>query len=738
MKLCLVSPPTVTEFSKTIAESDAILRLAEHAPVGVLSLAAVLDELGRPPTIVDSNMLYYDYLRSTTADSANSAVSTVSADSGVAAHADFCSYAVNHLLTLDFDVIGLGTICSSYPLTLRVAEGVRAARPEATIVLGGPQASAVDLATLQHFPFIDCIVRYEAEQTLPQLLDAIEGDDDLARVNGITFRRGSEVIRTADAPVVADLDRLPLPAYHLYPYLRHARYIPLELGRGCPYGCTFCSTNDFFRRRFRLKRPALIVEQMSRLKQDYSIATFDLIHDMFTVDRRKVIEFCEALMASNETFHWNCSARTDRVDDELLDMMARAGCRGIFFGIETGSQKLQKTIHKKLVLTDAMARIRAASDCGMKVAASLITGFPDETLDDFRDTARFFTNTLRYENVEPQLHILAPLAGTPLHNQYQSELRFDDIVSDMSHQGWDQALADRESIAAYPDVFANFYAIPTMVPRPLLKEVRGFLLAASQQFPLLLVALQEEAGDVVEVVGDFQSWCEMPRDAPGHAQSDPHVDAQVDSPSNAQCDSRTHSHDNVPYFQTAGFKRDFLAFVRSRYVDGGAHAPALAALVAYFSSFDDVAVEDPSADLANVRKEMADGDGVLRRKAFRRESVPGLAKNVRCIDIDVDYRSLLECLVEGRGLDHVQRGRFRLASRKIAGQWPQVLQLSPMSASILNQVDGVKTVAEIGENLAKDSIHFADAPIDTACLVGLELLRHDGLVDEVAEVDVER
>src|SRR5581483_10142815 len=121
-------------------------------------------------------------------------------------------------------------------------------------------------------------------------------------------------------------------------------------------------------------------------------------------------------------------------------------------------------------------------------------GFPDETLDDFRDTARLLTNTLRYENVEPQLHILAPLAGTPLHNQYQSELRFDDIVADMSHQGWDQALADRESIAAYPDVFANFYAIPTMVPRPLLKEVRGFLLAASQQFPLLLVALQEEAG----------------------------------------------------------------------------------------------------------------------------------------------------------------------------------------------------------------------------------------------------
>jgi radical SAM superfamily enzyme YgiQ (UPF0313 family) len=187
---------------------------------------------------------------------------------------------------------------------------------------------------MRAFPFIDIVVRGEAEQTLPELVDTLAGHGSCAGIPGLTFRQNGEqdgrIVRNPDGSVILDLDSLPFPAFHLFPDVRFCRHFPLELGRGCPFACTFCSTNDFFRRRFRLKSPAHMIAEMRRVKQTYGINSFELVHDMFTVDRKRVVEFCEALLQSEEKFHWGCSARTDCVDEELISLMAQAGCRGIF------------------------------------------------------------------------------------------------------------------------------------------------------------------------------------------------------------------------------------------------------------------------------------------------------------------------------------------------------------------------------------------------------------------------
>ena len=118
---------------------------------------------------------------------------------------------------------------------------------------------------------------------------------------------------------------------------------------------------------------------MRTIHRTYGNTRFELIHDMFTVDRKRVVEFCEALLASGEQFQWNCSARTDCVDDELIALMARSGCASIFFGIETGSARLQRLIGKNLDLHEAASRVACASRHGIGTTVSLITGFPGET-----------------------------------------------------------------------------------------------------------------------------------------------------------------------------------------------------------------------------------------------------------------------------------------------------------------------------------------------------------------------
>src|SRR5258708_10808973 len=133
--------------------------------------------------------------------------------------------------------------------------------------------------------------------------------------------------------------------------------------------------------------------------------------------------------------------------------MAKAGCKGIFFGIESGSARMQKIIKKGLVLSEASAMMKCNDKYKIETAVSLITGFPEETMADVRDTVHFFMDSLRYDHADPQLCLLAPLAETPIETEHRDQLIFDDIISDMSFQGWQQDPADREMIATHPRIF---------------------------------------------------------------------------------------------------------------------------------------------------------------------------------------------------------------------------------------------------------------------------------------------
>src|SRR5689334_7843525 len=228
MNVCLVSAPTAAEFGAEVEiNSNSVRRITLEPQLGILSLAAVLESRGQSPRMFDLNRTYFEL-----------------ADSGGFSRMDrFAEYAAVNLAGTDAELIGFGSICSSYPLTIRIAKALKAIAPDRLILFGGPQASVVDKQTLAAFSFIDLILRGEAEETLPLLLDELNGEHCMERVPGLTYRRDREARRTPNAPVIRDLDALPTPAYHLTGELKGADRAALEMGRGCPFACTFCSTN---------------------------------------------------------------------------------------------------------------------------------------------------------------------------------------------------------------------------------------------------------------------------------------------------------------------------------------------------------------------------------------------------------------------------------------------------------------------------------------------------------------
>ena len=243
---------------------------------------------------------------------------------------------------------------------------------------------------------------------------------------------------------------------------------------------------------------------MRCLAQAYGLSDFDLIHDMFTVDRRRVLAFCDAMIASGEDFTWACSARTDCVDEPLLELMARAGCVGIFFGIETGSSRMQTVIDKYLDISRAKEIIDAAEKLGIGSTVSLITGFPEETREDLEQTVCMLMHSARCSHSDPQLNLLAPLPATPIYLKYKEQLTLEILCSDVSHQGARQNEEDIELIRQHPEIFPSFYLVPAPnLDRSFLLELREFLLMGVEHFRWLLVALDQIT---VHIVDFFAQW----------------------------------------------------------------------------------------------------------------------------------------------------------------------------------------------------------------------------------------
>jgi radical SAM family protein len=418
------------------------------------------------------------------------------------------------------------------------------------------------------------------------------------------------------------------------------------------------------------------------------------VHDMFTVDRKRVVEFCEALLESQEEFTWGSSARTDCIDEELIALMARAGCRGIFFGIESGSSRMQTIIDKGLALSDSAERVRSCDQFKINTAVSLMAGFPEETMDDLRATAAFFVDSLRYDHADPQLSILAPLADTPIQKQHKDSLVLDDDLADLSYRGWQQEPQDQALIAGHPEIFSSFYSVPTPhLEHEFLKELRDFLLSGMRAFRRLLLGLHQDSGDVVNVFRQWREW----RARNGVAFS---------------------SVERTAYYAHGSFAADFLRFVGLHYIPVVSQAPlAMSALLEYEAA---LLACDPGLD-----EEQASDD---LEELTSRDSRPRLLPGVNVIQVAADYQEIVRRLRQGSPLNDIAERPVKLAIRRTAAGPAEVRQLSPLSAELLGLCEGSLTVEEMAAELRHNKVEVPGIPADKLCLAGIEILRQQRLI----------
>jgi anaerobic magnesium-protoporphyrin IX monomethyl ester cyclase len=288
--------------------------------------------------------------------------------------------------------------------------------PKDKLVVLGPHASERPHQVLSGTG-ASAAVLHEPEETILDICrnGLRAGQPGVARLDGETLVQGAAV-----APM--DLERAPFPAFHhlsmssYYYELMGRDFALLEASRGCPYRCTFCYLG-MYGQIFRQKSPERFCAEVEWTARTHGCRNFYFMDLEFALRRRFVEAFCELLLRRKVNVNWCCQTRVTDVDDSLVGLMARAGCKLIHFGVESGSARILAKTGKKIQLEDAQRAVSATRRHGIASAVFMNLGFPGETASERRET-RAFARSL--DPTYASFHLVTPYPGTPLAREVPS------------------------------------------------------------------------------------------------------------------------------------------------------------------------------------------------------------------------------------------------------------------------------------------------------------------------------
>ena len=335
-------------------------------------------------------------------------------------------------LVTDADVIGLTAMTPTINTAIATARHLKKAYPDLPIILGGAHATLLPEETLVATPEIDIIVRGEGEETIIDLLQALEHKQPLDNISNISYRWNGEIISTLAGSTNVDLDSLPFLAYHLLPWRRYKPHPPrgrafpfatIITSRGCPYKCSYCS-KPIFGNKFRGQSPGRVIEEVAYYKERFGVKEIAFYDDVFTLNKKRAYAIAEGIMKRGLKIGWTCETRVNLVDKELLRHMKQAGCYAIAYGIESASPEILNTLNKDITLEQVEEALRLSQEVGLQTIGYFMIGSPGESPETIRQTIQF-AKKLKLDFA--QFAVTIPFPGTKLYNLYLDGRKGDNI-----------------------------------------------------------------------------------------------------------------------------------------------------------------------------------------------------------------------------------------------------------------------------------------------------------------------
>lgn len=367
-------------------------------PIGITTIAAVLEKLNYEVKIIDGD-----------------------------AEGLSIEEAVSRTVKEAPDFVGSTTMTATMEVTGEFYARLRKKLSSAKFVVGGPHASSIPSQTLSEFKEIDIVVIGEGDQTTPELMSALEGNREITSVRGIAFRKNGNVFETERRPPIKDLEKIPIPAFHLLNFDLYRAYgwngwisnhrAPLGIiftARGCIGKCNFCASGSVFGRGIRFFPMERIKTEIDLLVNRYNIRILYIQDDTFTVNRKLVNEICHFLIERgyNRRLEIQVSARVDTLHAPTLRKMREAGIRWICFGVESGNQRILDIMNKNITIKQIRRAFRMAKDAGLYAQGNYMIGHLGETWDTATDTINL---ALELKQYYASFAITIPFPGSELY-----------------------------------------------------------------------------------------------------------------------------------------------------------------------------------------------------------------------------------------------------------------------------------------------------------------------------------
>ncbi|MDD4979717.1 MAG: radical SAM protein [Candidatus Omnitrophica bacterium] len=449
--IVFINPPlTLEERYGKLSSGGSLL-----APLGLATLAAITRDKGFKAEIIDSAALGLSY-----------------------------EDTVDQIIQRAPKYVGITATTIAIYNAAKLARELKKKRQDIFIIIGGPHVSSIPEDTMSRFPQFDAGVIGEGDVTVIEMLNALQENKDLKRVQGLIIRANGSIERTPGRELIVDLDKLPLPAWDLLPdltrYYRPAANSFYQLpstgvvtSRGCPGKCIFCDrtvSGD----RLRMYSALYLLKTVKHLYSNYGVRDIIFHDDNFIAFRKRLYELCEMLIKENLKLTWSCTARVDMVTPELLKMMKRSGCWQIAYGIESGDQEILDFLKKGITLKQIKDALRWTKEAGIMNRGYFMIGVPTETVRTIRKTIDFL---LELKLDDFHMSMFTPHPGTEIS---RSISEYGTVDNDWRRfGGWHPVFIPRDLtkeqlIYFHKLAFRKFYFRPRIIFQYLLYISRDF------------------------------------------------------------------------------------------------------------------------------------------------------------------------------------------------------------------------------------------------------------------------
>ncbi len=324
-----------------------------------------------------------------------------------------------------YGLVGINTATPSIVDDLAMADSIKRASPQTFVALLGPHVSVFSEEALRESR-ADGVVRGEPEYTLAELANALAKGNPLDGILGLSARSEEGIRRFDDRPLNENLDSVPFPARHLLPMGRYRSavwgkrpFTTMLTSRGCFYGCTYCPYRIGHGTKWRARSAENVVDEVEECVRRYGVREILFRDPLFTADRERAARISELIVSRGIKVDWRCETRADLATEELIDSFARAGCKEINFGVESGSPEILKDVGRTAIPRERIRKIfEKCRGAGIETMAFFIIGLPGETESTVEATVRL---AIELNPDVAQFTAATPYPDTPYYEQLKQE-----------------------------------------------------------------------------------------------------------------------------------------------------------------------------------------------------------------------------------------------------------------------------------------------------------------------------